>query len=136
MLRSQATSRSLTRAISVVWLLCVTGWFLPIYFDGTRSLVLSLFHAELTPENRNLFSLAGVAIMVPIAFAWKRSRRVGAVVQVSILAALVLWSLANDSSIISDWWKYAGKLALVCGGTATIVSVLLWILSERHPNQT
>ena len=118
---------TLPRAIKIVWLIFATMWFLPIYFDGTRSILLTLFNSHLESTNRQWFSIGAGAILVLISYAWRRSPRVGATVQLGTLAAIIIWSITADPAVIDTWWAYAGTLAIVCTVTAVIVTALLWV---------
>jgi hypothetical protein len=129
MRRTPGDDSSLKRSIVVVCAMFATAWFLPIYFDGTRSVLLALFRSTLTVTNRDWFSIAAAAVLIPIAYAWKHSPRAGVIVQLSLLAGLAAWSATRDPAIMRTWWSYAGKLALVCGASAGGLSVVMWLLA-------
>ena len=95
-------------------------------------MLLAICNARLIDANRDWFSIGASAIMVPIAYGWRRSPRFGFSLQLGILGALLVWCLIYDPAIVKAWWSYAGKLAVLCSTTAAIVSVLLWIFSVRR----
>jgi hypothetical protein len=129
---SGAQGQSFKRDLRVLWFMWGSVVLLPIYFNGTRSVILKLCRATLTHENSQWFSIAACAILLPMAYGWKAGRRIGALVQFGLLGAIVLWLVAFDQSVLRDWLGYVGKLALVCAATAGLVSLMLWALDARR----
>jgi len=107
------------------------GALFPIYVEGTRSLLLRATTAKLSPGNRAAFSLAACCIYFPIIYAWRRSWRLGASVQLAVLAGIALWLYYFDALVLITWYGYAGRLFLGCAGIAALMSALLWITSNR-----
>jgi len=111
--------------------MCGTVVLLPIYLNGTRSVLLKLSGITLTHENSQWFSSGACAIMLPIAYGWKAGRRVGALVQFGLLGVIILWLVAFDQSVLQDWLSYVGTLALLCVVTAGVGSLMLLALDAR-----
>jgi hypothetical protein len=126
MSRSTLRDRSLAHGLRVVWLLFATLWLLPIYFEGTRSILVKVFSLSPAAAKADWVALVAAAILLPLAYGWKAGRRTGLIVQSTILVLLVFWSLAFDPEVLTSWSGYAGKLAVVCAITAGVVSLLLW----------
>src|ERR1700686_1763890 len=129
---SAAPSQSLKRDLRVLWFMSGSVVLLPIYFNGTRAVLLKLCGATLTHENSQWFSIAACAILLPVTYGWRAGRRVGALVQFGLLGAIVIWLAAFDQSVLQDWLSYVGKLALVCVASAGLVSLMLLVLDGRR----
>ena len=109
-------------------------WLFPIVTDGTKSVLMHAGGIHATRDSREFLSVISFAIWVLIAFAWRRSARVGAIVEGSIVLAVVAWSLAFDRTVLTAWWSYAGILFLACFGLWFLVLVLglvMGFLSRR-----
>jgi hypothetical protein len=126
MTRSTPRDRPRGHGLRVVWLLFATLWLLPIYFEGTRSILVKVFSLSAAAGKADWVALGAAAILLPLAYGWKAGPRTGLIVQITILVLLVFWSLAFDPEVLTSWSGYAGKLALVCAITAGVVSLLLW----------
>lgn len=122
----------LGHSLRVCWLLLASLLFMPLYLDGFRSVLLALLRAHLTTGNRQAYSIAAVTIMLPIAYAWKRSPRWGLGVQIGLLVLILSWSAFYDRAVILDWWNVVGLIAIVCCVVGGFVSLILWLLALRH----
>ena len=120
---------SFRHGAAVIALLFGSAWLLPLYFDGFRSMLLHALNATLTDKNRDFFSVAATSIMIPISYAWRRSRLAGAVVQIGVLLVIVAWLARYDPGVITTWWSYADVLFVACAGIALLVIALLWLLA-------
>ena len=125
---------SLGHSAAVIALLFGSMWLEPLYLDGIKSILLHAFNATLTDQNRTLLLLAAFSVIIPISYAWRRSRVIGAVVQAGILAVSVAWLVRYEPDAIRTWWSYAGVLFAVCAGIALLVIALMWLLAyaKRH----
>lgn len=95
-------------------------------------MLLALLRAHLTASNRQAYSVASVTIMLPIAYAWKRSPRWGLGVQFGLLVLILSWSALCDPAVVADWWSVAGLTAIVCIAVGGFVSFILWLQTLRR----
>jgi hypothetical protein len=94
-------------------------------------MLLLITKSRLSPSNHAAFSLAAFGIYFPIAYAWRRSPRFGASVQIVILLGILLWLRRYDTVVLTTWYSYIGRLILACTLSASLISVLFWMTSRR-----
>lgn len=94
--------------------ICLSIWLFPIYQDGTTSLLSTATGIARTGTNRELFAVVGFSIWVPMAFAWRRSLRLGASIQIGVLVGLLLWLHVVEPAALRIWSSYSLLLLGAC----------------------
>jgi hypothetical protein len=115
------------RDVVVLWFMSGTVVFLPIYFNGTRSVLLKLCGVTLTHENGQWFSIAACAILLPVAYGWKAGRRVGAIVQFGLLGSIVFWLAAFEQRVLQNLLaklRWQAHARMCCHGWLGLIDVV------------
>ena len=136
MLNKPDSTQSMKQNILGIWLLFGTASLLPVYFEGTRSILFRVFGTTLNDRNTDWLSVFATAIMIPIAFGWRVGPKVGASLQAGIFTLLILWSVYFDPAVLTNWLSYALKLGIVCVVIAASASSLVWASASRSGRVT
>jgi hypothetical protein len=110
---------SIGHAAKVLGLLCLSLWLWPIYQSGMESVLRATIGVSRVQSN-NALEVAAFAVWVPIAFAWRRSRRLGAMIQIGLLLGLVAWLYTKEPSALQGWLSYSMPLLGACAA--------MWVL--------